>query len=127
MVATRLKIRASTSAQRQRRVVERATPPRPERSRSVSTVSATQDAAGLPPRTWARRVLLTTAAEPATPRPSSSPARSSPDRGVFVDAAPAFRQLSPLRRVAVDSSPVPADLIQWHRGIFDRLPRLDTV
>ncbi|KAL8440645.1 hypothetical protein Emag_007856 [Eimeria magna] len=127
MVATRRTVRASTSPQRQRRVVERATPPRPKRSRSVSTVSATRDAAGLPPRTRARRVLLATAAEPATLRRSSSPARSNSDRGVSVDPPPTFHQPSPLRRVAVEHSPAPADLMQWRRGIFDRLPRLDTV
>ncbi|KAL8441126.1 hypothetical protein Emag_007429 [Eimeria magna] len=110
MVATRRTVRASTSAQRQRRSVARATPPRPKRSRSASTTSATRDAAGLPPRTWARRALLTIAAEPATLRRSSSPARSSPDRGVSVDPPLALLQLSPLRRVAVEPSPVPADL-----------------
>ncbi|KAL8449957.1 hypothetical protein Emag_003477 [Eimeria magna] len=127
MVATRRTVRASTRAQRPRRIVARATPPRPKRSRSASTASATRDAAGLPPRTRARRALLTTAAEPATLRRSSSPARSSPDRAVSIDTPLASRQLSPLRRVALDPSPVPADLTQWGRGIFDRLPRLDTV
>ncbi|KAL8441094.1 hypothetical protein Emag_007460 [Eimeria magna] len=127
MVATRRTVRTSTSAQRQRRIAARATPPRPKRSRSASTPSSTRDAAGLPLRTLARRALLTTAAEPATLRRSSSPARFSPDRGVSIDPPPAFCQLSPLRRVAVDPSPVPADLTQWRQGIFDRLPRLDTV
>ncbi|KAL8441146.1 hypothetical protein Emag_007407 [Eimeria magna] len=79
MVATRRMVRASTSAQRTRRVVARATPPRPKRSRSASTTSATRDAAGLPPRTRAGRALLTTAADPAPLRRSLSPARSSSD------------------------------------------------
>ncbi|KAL8441471.1 hypothetical protein Emag_007141 [Eimeria magna] len=127
MVATRRMVRASTSAQRPRRIVARATPPRPKRSRLASTTSATRDAAGLPPRTRARRALLTTAADPATLRRSRSLARSSSDRGPSLDTPLASRQLSPLRGVAVDPSPVPADLTQWRRGIFDRLPRLDTV
>ncbi|KAL8444221.1 hypothetical protein Emag_005633 [Eimeria magna] len=127
MVATRRTVRASTSTQRQRRIVERATHPRPKRSRSVSTVSSTGDAAGFSPRPRARRVLLATAAEPATLRRSPSPARSSSDRGVSVDSPPAFCQLSPLRRVALEHSLAPADLTQWRRGILDRLPRLDTV
>ncbi|KAL8441627.1 hypothetical protein Emag_007007 [Eimeria magna] len=127
MVATRRTVRAPTVAQRQRRAVERATPLRPKRSHSVSTVFATRDAAGLPPRARGRRALLTTAAEPVNLRRSSSPARSSPDRGVSVDPPPALRQLSPLCRMAVEPSPVPAELTQWRRGIFDRLPCLDTV
>ncbi|KAL8445551.1 hypothetical protein Emag_005089 [Eimeria magna] len=127
MVATRRTVRASTSAQRQRRLVERATPPRPKRSRSLSTASASRDAAGLPRRTRARRALLTAATEPATLRCSFSPARSSPDLETSVNPSPALRQLSPFRRIAVEPSPVPADLTQWRRGIFDRLPRLDTV
>ncbi|KAL8444743.1 hypothetical protein Emag_005336 [Eimeria magna] len=127
MVATRRTVRASTSAQRPRRIVARATPLRPRRSRSASTTSATRDAAGLPPRTRARRALLTTAADPAPLRRSLSPARSSSDRGPSLDTQLASRQLSPLRLVAVDPAPVPADLTQWRRGIFDRLPRLDTV
>ncbi|KAL8444739.1 hypothetical protein Emag_005339 [Eimeria magna] len=127
MVATRRTVRASTSAQRPRRIVERATPPRPKRSRSASTTSATRDAAGLPPRARARRALLTTAADPAPLRRSLSPARSSSDRWPSLHTPLASRQLSPLRRVAVDPLPVPADLTQWRRGIFDRLPRLDTV
>ncbi|KAL8440806.1 hypothetical protein Emag_007715 [Eimeria magna] len=127
MVATRRTVGASTSAQRARRIVARATPPCPKQSRSASTASATRDAAGLQPRTRARRALLTTAAEPATLRRSSSPALSSPDRGVSLDTPLASRQLFPLCRVAADPSPVPADLTQWRRGIFDRLPRLDTV
>ncbi|KAL8440744.1 hypothetical protein Emag_007768 [Eimeria magna] len=113
MVAIRRMVRASTSAQRTRRVVARATPPRPKRSRSASTISATRDAAGLPPRTRARRALLTTAAEPATLRRSLSPARSSSDS---LPASPG----------AGSTAPVPADLTQWRRGMFDRLPRLDT-
>ncbi|KAL8441466.1 hypothetical protein Emag_007147 [Eimeria magna] len=79
MVATRRTVRVSTSAQRPRRIVARATPPRPKRSRSASTTSATRDATGFPPRPRARRALLTTAAEPATLRRSLSPARSSSD------------------------------------------------
>ncbi|KAL8440742.1 hypothetical protein Emag_007769 [Eimeria magna] len=127
MVATRRTVRASTSAQRTRRVVARATPPRPKRSRSASTTSATRDAAGLPPRTRARRALLTTAADLTPLRRSLSPARSVSDRAPSLDPPLASRQLSPLRRVAVDPAPAPADLTQWRRGILDRLPRLDTV
>ncbi|KAL8443891.1 hypothetical protein Emag_005759 [Eimeria magna] len=127
MVATRRTVRASTSAQRTRRVVARATPPRPKGSRSASTTLATRDAAELPPRTRARRAPLTTAADPTPLRRSLSPARSSSDRGPSLDTPLASRQLSPLRRVAVDPAPVPADLTQWRRGILDRLPRLDTV
>ncbi|KAL8441360.1 hypothetical protein Emag_007244 [Eimeria magna] len=127
MVATRRMVRASTSAPSPRRIVARATPPRPKRGRSASTTSATRDAAGLPPRTRARRALLTTAADPAPLWRSLSPARSSSDRGPSLGTSLASRQLSPFRRVAVDPSPVPADLTQWRRGIFDRLPRLDTV
>ncbi|KAL8441041.1 hypothetical protein Emag_007502 [Eimeria magna] len=84
MAATRRTARASTSAQRELRVVERATPPRPKRSRSSG------------------------------PRSSVHP-------------PPALRRLLPVRRVAVELSPVPADLTQWRRGISNRLPRLDTV
>ncbi|KAL8445711.1 hypothetical protein Emag_005036 [Eimeria magna] len=121
MVATRRTVRASTSAQRTRRVVARATPPRPKRSRSASTTSATRDAAGLPPRTRARRALLTTAADPTPLRRSLSPARSSSDRAPSLDTPLASRQLSPLRRVAVDPAPVPADLTQWRRGMLDSI------
>ncbi|KAL8444738.1 hypothetical protein Emag_005338 [Eimeria magna] len=78
MIATRRTVRASTSAQGQRRIVASATSPRPKRSRSAATASAIRAAAGLPPRTRARRALLTTAAEPVTLRRSSSPARSTP-------------------------------------------------
>ncbi|KAL8440683.1 hypothetical protein Emag_007824 [Eimeria magna] len=127
MVAARCMVCASTSAQRTRRVVARATPPRPKRSRSASTISATRDAAGLPPRTRARRALLTTVADPSPLRRSLSLARSSSDRAPSLDTPLASRQLSPLRRVAVDPAPVPADLTQWRRGVLDRLPRLDTV
>ncbi|KAL8439866.1 hypothetical protein Emag_007898 [Eimeria magna] len=127
MVATRRMVRASTSAQRTRRVVVRATPARPKRSRSASTISATRDATGLPPRTRARCALLTTAADPTTLRRSLSPARSSSDRGPSLDTPLASRQLSPLRRVAVDPAAVPAGLTQWRRGILERLPRLHTV
>ncbi|KAL8444951.1 hypothetical protein Emag_005255 [Eimeria magna] len=127
MVATRRTVRASTSAQGTRRIVARATPQRPKRSRSASTISATRDAAGLPSRTRARRALLTTAASPTPLRRSLSSARSSSDRGPSLDTPLASRQLSLLRRVAVDPAPVPADLTQWRRGILDRLPRLDTV
>ncbi|KAL8443860.1 hypothetical protein Emag_005762 [Eimeria magna] len=80
MVATRRMVRASMSAQRTRRVVARATPPRPKRSRSASTISASRDAGGLPPATRARRALLTTAADPVPLRRSLSPARSSSNR-----------------------------------------------
>ncbi|KAL8439561.1 hypothetical protein Emag_007903 [Eimeria magna] len=127
MVATRRTVRASTSAQRTRRVVARATPPRTKRSRSASTPSATRDAVGLPPRARARRALLTTAVDPTPLGRSLSPARSSSDRAPSLDTPLASRQLSPLRRVAVTPAPVPADLTQWRRGILDRLPRLDTV
>ncbi|KAL8441297.1 hypothetical protein Emag_007296 [Eimeria magna] len=84
MVATRRMVHASTSAQRARRVVARATPQRPKRSRSASTTSATRDAAGLPPRTRARRALLTTAVDPTPLRRYLSPARSSSDCGPFL-------------------------------------------
>ncbi|KAL8442714.1 hypothetical protein Emag_006266 [Eimeria magna] len=75
----------------------------------------------------ARRALLTTAADPTPLRRSLSPARSSSDRAPSLDTPLASRQLSPLRRVAVDPGPVPADLTQFRRGILDRLPRLGTV
>ncbi|KAL8440769.1 hypothetical protein Emag_007746 [Eimeria magna] len=127
MVAIRRMVSASTSAQRTRCVAARATPPRPKRSRSAFTTSGTREAAGLPPRTRARHALLTTAADPPPLRRSLSPARSSSDSGPSLDTPLASRQLSSLRRVAVDPAPVPADLTQWRRGIFDRLPRLDTV
>ncbi|KAL8440676.1 hypothetical protein Emag_007831 [Eimeria magna] len=127
MVATHRMARASTSAQRTRRVVARATPQRPKRSRSVSTISATRDASGLSPRTRARRAVLTTAADPTPLRRSLSHARSSSDRGPSLDTPLASRQLFQLRRVAVDPAPVPADLTQWRQGILDRLPRLNTV
>ncbi|KAL8441464.1 hypothetical protein Emag_007145 [Eimeria magna] len=127
MVAPRRTVRASRSAQRPRRTVARATPPRPKRSLLAFTASAARDAAGLPPRTRARRALLTTAAQPATLRLSSSRARSSPHRGASIDTPLASGQLFRLRQMDVDPSPVPADLTQWRRGIFDRLPRLDTV
>ncbi|KAL8440718.1 hypothetical protein Emag_007798 [Eimeria magna] len=120
-------VRASTSAQRTRRVVAGATPPRPKRSRSASTTSATRDAAGLPPPTRARRALLTTAADSPPLRRSLSSGRSSSERGPSRDTPLASRQLSTLRRVAVDPAPVAADLTRWRRGIFGRLPRLDTV
>ncbi|KAL8441198.1 hypothetical protein Emag_007369 [Eimeria magna] len=80
MVATRGTVRASTRAQRPRRIVARATPPRPKRSRLASTTSGTREAAGLPPRTRARRALLATAAHRAPLRRYLSPARSSSDR-----------------------------------------------
>ncbi|KAL8442978.1 hypothetical protein Emag_006167 [Eimeria magna] len=124
MVATRRTVRVSTSAQRARRIVARATPPHPKRSRSASSASATRDGSRA---SSPNAGPLTTAAELAALRRSSSPACSSPDRGASIDTPLASRQLSRLRRVAVDPSPVPANLTQWRRGSFDRLPRLDTV
>ncbi|KAL8440098.1 hypothetical protein Emag_007890 [Eimeria magna] len=100
MVATRRTVRASTSVQRTRRVVARATPPRPKRSRSASTTPAARDAAGLPPRARARRALLTTAADPTPLRRSLSPARSVSDRAPSLCPPLASRQLSSSHRSA---------------------------
>ncbi|KAL8440701.1 hypothetical protein Emag_007810 [Eimeria magna] len=127
MAATCRTVRALTSAQRQRRIVARATPPRLKRSRPASTASVTRDAAGLPPRMRAWRALLTTAAEPATLRRSSSPAPVQ-SRPWGLRRSPAGLPPAP---PALSCGPRaltrPADLTQWRRGVFDRLPRLDTV
>ncbi|KAL8426604.1 hypothetical protein ACSSS7_008069 [Eimeria intestinalis] len=80
----------------------------------------------LPPRS--RRALFEAAAEGADRSRSLSPIRSAASSAALIHPTPFEGSLSPLPCPQPDSTPSPkSDLLQWRRGILERLPRLDTV